>query len=284
MRSTNGLTSFSPEYLVPSFCSWELTATVLRTWCDGGKKKGKRFATRELRLFFVCAQDWRLAKCGPDGQGYKVTPVRHQQRGHRVHGVHNLDVRVRNFKPAHNALRNGANTSPRVQDGRGRAHREERRRASSAPAAAAAAATAAVGMVSAANPAPLAAVDSWAGAAVKSPGGSLGVAAAAPTPRPTSSAGAVDAKTGFGFGLGFGLGFDFGLGFGFGFRFGLGLGLGLGVGSGYGSGSSSGSGFGFGFGFGVGFGLGFCVDSGSGSGPGSGVGVGVGVGFGLGFG
>eukprot|EP00903_Cladosiphon_okamuranus_P018139 g16693.t1 len=72
MRSTNGLTSFSPEYLVPSFCSWELTATVLRTWCDGGKKKGKRFATRELRLFFVCAQDWRLAKCGPDGQGYKV--------------------------------------------------------------------------------------------------------------------------------------------------------------------------------------------------------------------
>lgn len=53
--------------------SFEEWSGVLRTWCDGGKKKGKRVGTRELRLFFVCAQDWSLAKCGPDGQGYKVS-------------------------------------------------------------------------------------------------------------------------------------------------------------------------------------------------------------------
>lgn len=53
-----------------SFKEW---SGVLRQWCDGGKKKGRRFATRKLRLFFVCAQDMSLAECGPEGQGYEVS-------------------------------------------------------------------------------------------------------------------------------------------------------------------------------------------------------------------
>ena len=53
--------------------SFEKWSSLFRTWCKEGKKKGKGFARRKLRLFFVCAQDGSLAECGPDGQGYKVS-------------------------------------------------------------------------------------------------------------------------------------------------------------------------------------------------------------------
>ncbi|CAM9925777.1 unnamed protein product [Scytosiphon promiscuus] len=53
-----------------SFPEW---SGVLRQWCEAGKKKGRGFATRKLRLFFVCAQDMSLAECGPEGQGYEVS-------------------------------------------------------------------------------------------------------------------------------------------------------------------------------------------------------------------
>lgn len=47
----------------------------LRSWCRGGKKKGKGKFRRYLRLFFLCASDFSLAECGPDGQGYEVKEV-----------------------------------------------------------------------------------------------------------------------------------------------------------------------------------------------------------------
>ena len=53
-----------------SFDEW---STVLQKWRLEGKKKGKGFATRKLRLFFLCPQDMSLAECGPDGQGYEVS-------------------------------------------------------------------------------------------------------------------------------------------------------------------------------------------------------------------
>ncbi|CAM9524551.1 unnamed protein product [Ectocarpus sp. 12 AP-2014] len=52
-----------------SFREW---SARLEKWIRDGKKTGKKFATRELRLFFLCAHDMSLAECGPKGQGYKV--------------------------------------------------------------------------------------------------------------------------------------------------------------------------------------------------------------------
>lgn len=45
----------------------------LRKWCLGRKREGEGKATRELRAFFLCAQDTSLAECGPKGQGYEVS-------------------------------------------------------------------------------------------------------------------------------------------------------------------------------------------------------------------
>lgn len=53
--------------------SFEEWSAVLHKWRLEGKKKGKGFATRKLRLFFLCSQDMSLAECGPDGQGYEVS-------------------------------------------------------------------------------------------------------------------------------------------------------------------------------------------------------------------
>ncbi|CAM9528387.1 unnamed protein product [Ectocarpus fasciculatus] len=70
--------------------SFEKWSTALEEWCTsksptndvkdpgrktrlpGFKKKLTGLVTRELRLFFLCAQDMSLAECGPDGQGYEV--------------------------------------------------------------------------------------------------------------------------------------------------------------------------------------------------------------------
>eukprot|EP00903_Cladosiphon_okamuranus_P009162 g8755.t1 len=52
-----------------AFDQW---SAVLKKWCRGGKEKGKRWGTRELRVFFLCSYDMSLAECGPGGQGYKV--------------------------------------------------------------------------------------------------------------------------------------------------------------------------------------------------------------------
>ncbi|CAN0308250.1 unnamed protein product, partial [Ectocarpus sp. 6 AP-2014] len=52
--------------------SFEEWSGVLRKWCLEGKKKGRGFAMRKLRLFFVFPQDMSLAECGPDEQGYEV--------------------------------------------------------------------------------------------------------------------------------------------------------------------------------------------------------------------
>lgn len=54
------------------FDSW---TDRLRAWCRDGKKKGKGKFRRRLRLFFLCASDFSLAECGPDGQGYEVREV-----------------------------------------------------------------------------------------------------------------------------------------------------------------------------------------------------------------
>eukprot|EP00903_Cladosiphon_okamuranus_P007165 g6957.t1 len=51
------------------FDQWSV---VLKNWCRGGKEKGKGWATRELRVFFLCSHDMSLAECGPGGQGYKM--------------------------------------------------------------------------------------------------------------------------------------------------------------------------------------------------------------------
>lgn len=47
----------------------------LESWCKHGKRKGKGISRRKLRLFFLCAHDFSLAECGPDGQGYEVTEL-----------------------------------------------------------------------------------------------------------------------------------------------------------------------------------------------------------------
>lgn len=51
---------------------YEKWSARLRKWCLGGKQEGKGKATRELRVFFLCAQDMSLAECGSNGQGYEV--------------------------------------------------------------------------------------------------------------------------------------------------------------------------------------------------------------------
>lgn len=56
-----------------SFDEW---SAKLQEWCLGGKKDGKRFATRELRIFFLCPYNMSLAECGPTGQGYEVSSPR----------------------------------------------------------------------------------------------------------------------------------------------------------------------------------------------------------------
>ncbi|CAM9744681.1 unnamed protein product [Sphacelaria rigidula] len=48
----------------------------LRAWCRDGKKAGRGHISRKLRLFFVCAHDYSLTECGPNGQGYKVKQLR----------------------------------------------------------------------------------------------------------------------------------------------------------------------------------------------------------------
>ena len=48
----------------------------LRAWCGDGKKAGRGMVRRKLRLFFLCAHDYSLAECGPNGQGYKVKQLR----------------------------------------------------------------------------------------------------------------------------------------------------------------------------------------------------------------
>ncbi|CAN0380592.1 unnamed protein product [Ectocarpus sp. 8 AP-2014] len=55
--------------------SFEQWSATLRNWCLGGKKTGKGFATRKLRVFFLCPYDRSLAECGPGGQGYEVTEM-----------------------------------------------------------------------------------------------------------------------------------------------------------------------------------------------------------------
>ncbi|CAM9606195.1 unnamed protein product [Laminaria digitata] len=54
---------------------YEKWSARLRKWCLGGKQGGKGKATRELRLFFLCAQDMSLAECGSNGQGYEATEL-----------------------------------------------------------------------------------------------------------------------------------------------------------------------------------------------------------------
>ncbi|CAN0082454.1 unnamed protein product [Ectocarpus sp. 12 AP-2014] len=55
--------------------SFEQWSATLRNWCLRGKRTGKGFATRKLRLFFLCPYDRSLAECGPGGQGYEVTEL-----------------------------------------------------------------------------------------------------------------------------------------------------------------------------------------------------------------
>ncbi|CAM9092024.1 unnamed protein product [Laminaria digitata] len=51
--------------------SFEEWSARLRKWCRR-KREGEGKATRELRVFFLCAQDMSLAECGPKGQGYEA--------------------------------------------------------------------------------------------------------------------------------------------------------------------------------------------------------------------
>lgn len=72
--------------------SFKMWSTALKEWCTPKSptkdftnpdrktsilnlttRKLKGLVTRELRLFFLCAQDMSLAECGPDGQGYEVS-------------------------------------------------------------------------------------------------------------------------------------------------------------------------------------------------------------------
>ncbi|CAB1119512.1 unnamed protein product [Ectocarpus sp. CCAP 1310/34] len=55
--------------------SFEQWSATLRNWCLGGKRTGKGFATRKLRMFFLCPYDRSIAECGPGGQGYEVTEL-----------------------------------------------------------------------------------------------------------------------------------------------------------------------------------------------------------------
>ncbi|CAM9209821.1 unnamed protein product [Sphacelaria rigidula] len=48
----------------------------LRAWCGDGNRAGRGMVRRKLRLFFICAHDYSLAECGPNGQGYKVKQLR----------------------------------------------------------------------------------------------------------------------------------------------------------------------------------------------------------------
>lgn len=52
--------------------AFEVWSAKLREWYLGGKRQGSGFATRKLRVFFLCAQDMSLAECGPKGLGYEV--------------------------------------------------------------------------------------------------------------------------------------------------------------------------------------------------------------------
>ncbi|CAN0209118.1 unnamed protein product [Ectocarpus sp. 6 AP-2014] len=52
--------------------SFEKWSALLDGWVRSGKKGGRRCATRELRVFFLCPQDMSLAECGRGGQGYEV--------------------------------------------------------------------------------------------------------------------------------------------------------------------------------------------------------------------
>eukprot|EP00752_Nemacystus_decipiens_P006981 g6262.t1 len=44
----------------------------LKDWRAQGKKAGKRVATKEYRLFFLCGHDHSLVECGFDGKGYLI--------------------------------------------------------------------------------------------------------------------------------------------------------------------------------------------------------------------
>lgn len=55
------------------FSRW---SDLLRAWCRDGKKAGRSNISRKLRLFFLCAHDYSLVECGPNGQGYKVKQLR----------------------------------------------------------------------------------------------------------------------------------------------------------------------------------------------------------------
>lgn len=52
-----------------SYSSW---SARLWSWCHSRTKVSGRMVGTKLRLFFLCAHDLSLAKCGPGGQGYEV--------------------------------------------------------------------------------------------------------------------------------------------------------------------------------------------------------------------